>query len=68
VGALPGWDKPRVLAELRQAFGSSLMIENDVDAAALAEHAAGTDHLRGIVSAAPSSGPADLPVAAETGD
>jgi predicted NBD/HSP70 family sugar kinase len=36
-GALPGWDKPRVLAELHQAFGRSLMIENDVDAAALAE-------------------------------
>jgi predicted NBD/HSP70 family sugar kinase len=40
-GALPGWDKPRVLAELREAFGNSLMIENDVDAAALAERAHG---------------------------
>jgi predicted NBD/HSP70 family sugar kinase len=40
-GALPGWDKPRVLAELREAFGGSLMIENDVDAAALAERALG---------------------------
>jgi predicted NBD/HSP70 family sugar kinase len=40
-GALPGWDRPRVLAELRQAFGGSLMIENDVDAAALAERAHG---------------------------
>jgi predicted NBD/HSP70 family sugar kinase len=40
-GALPGWDRPRVLAELRRAFGASLMIENDVDAAALAERAHG---------------------------
>jgi predicted NBD/HSP70 family sugar kinase len=40
-GALPGWDKPRILAGLREAFGPSLMIENDVDAAALAERAHG---------------------------
>jgi predicted NBD/HSP70 family sugar kinase len=40
-GALPGWESPNVLAELRQALGSSLMIENDVDAAALAERAHG---------------------------
>ena len=40
-GALPGWDQPVVLAELRHAFGDSLMIENDVDAAALAERAHG---------------------------
>lgn len=40
-GALPGWDRPRVLAELREAFGDSLMVENDVDAAALAERAHG---------------------------
>jgi predicted NBD/HSP70 family sugar kinase len=40
-GALPGWDQPVVLAELRQAFGDSLMIENDADAAALAERAHG---------------------------
>src|SRR5262249_25823151 len=36
-GGLPGWEKPSVLVELRQAFGAQLMIENDVDAAALAE-------------------------------
>jgi len=44
-GALPGWEKPAVLAELRRAFGPSLMIENDVDAAALAErdHGHGRD-------------------------
>jgi predicted NBD/HSP70 family sugar kinase len=40
-GALPGWDRPVVLAELRAAFSGSLMIENDVDAAALAERAHG---------------------------
>jgi predicted NBD/HSP70 family sugar kinase len=40
-GGLPGWEKPGVLAELRQAFGPTLMIENDVDAAALAEQAHG---------------------------
>jgi predicted NBD/HSP70 family sugar kinase len=40
-GALPGWDRPRILVDLREAFGSSLMIENDVDAAALAERAHG---------------------------
>ncbi len=40
-GALPGWDKPAVLTELRRAFGAELVIENDVDAAALAERAHG---------------------------
>ena len=40
-GALPGWDQPIVLEELRRTFGNSLMIENDADAAALAERAHG---------------------------
>jgi predicted NBD/HSP70 family sugar kinase len=40
-GDLPGWDRPAVLARLRAAFGDSLAVENDVDAAALAEHAHG---------------------------
>jgi predicted NBD/HSP70 family sugar kinase len=40
-GDLPGWDRPAVLARLREAFGASLAVENDVDAAALAEHAHG---------------------------
>jgi predicted NBD/HSP70 family sugar kinase len=40
-GALPGWETPGVLSELRQAFGSTLMIFNDVDAASLAERAHG---------------------------
>lgn len=40
-GGLPGWDRPAVLAGLREGFGASLVVENDVDAAALAERAQG---------------------------
>lgn len=40
-GGLPGWDQPEALAGLRTAFGPALSIENDVDAAALAERALG---------------------------
>ncbi|HYB86592.1 MAG TPA: ROK family transcriptional regulator [Streptosporangiaceae bacterium] len=40
-GGLPGWDRPAVLERLREAFGPSLVVENDVDAAALAERAQG---------------------------
>ena len=40
-GALEGWDHPHLLRDLRSAFGDTLMIENDVDAAALAEQAHG---------------------------
>jgi predicted NBD/HSP70 family sugar kinase len=40
-GGLPDWDRPEALARLREAFGPSLAIENDVDAAALAERAHG---------------------------
>ena len=40
-GELPGWDRPAVLERLREAFGPSLAVENDVDAAALAERALG---------------------------
>ena len=40
-GELPGWDRPAVLDRLREAFGPSLAVENDVDAAALAERALG---------------------------
>jgi predicted NBD/HSP70 family sugar kinase len=40
-GGLRGWDRPAALAGLRDAFGSSLVMENDVDAAALAERALG---------------------------
>jgi predicted NBD/HSP70 family sugar kinase len=36
-GGLAGWGKPAVLAELRAAFGQQLLVENDVDAASLAE-------------------------------
>ena len=38
---LPGWERPEVLERLRAAFTDSLVIENDVDAAALAEQAHG---------------------------
>lgn len=40
-GRLSGWDSPTVLTELRAGFGDDLIIENDVDAAALAERAHG---------------------------
>ncbi len=36
-GELAAWGKPAVLAELRQAFGQQLVVENDVDAATVAE-------------------------------
>jgi predicted NBD/HSP70 family sugar kinase len=44
-GRISGWDSPAVLAALRDEFGAELMIENDVDAAALAEreHGHGRD-------------------------
>jgi predicted NBD/HSP70 family sugar kinase len=45
-GSLPGWDEPAVLAQLRDAFGAALMLENDINAAALAEQAHG--HGRGV--------------------
>lgn len=40
-GGLAGWDRPETLAGLRDAFGASLAVENDVDAEALAERAHG---------------------------
>ena len=40
-GCLPGWDQPEAVARLRAAFGPALAIENDADAAALAERALG---------------------------
>lgn len=40
-GGLTGWDQPGLPARLRDAFGLSLMVENDVDAAALAERSHG---------------------------
>jgi len=40
-GGLPGWDRPAALAGLRAAFGESVVIENDVDAEALAERSLG---------------------------
>ena len=43
---LPGWEKPIVLTELRRLFGRATVVENDVDAAALAERDHG--HGRGV--------------------
>jgi predicted NBD/HSP70 family sugar kinase len=40
-GGLAGWNRPAALAGLRAAFGQELVVENDVDAAALAEQAHG---------------------------
>ena len=43
---LPGWEQPLVLTELRRLFGRATVVENDVDAAALAERDHG--HGRGV--------------------
>ena len=40
-GGLAGWNRPAALAGLRAEFGPEVAIENDVDAAALAEQAHG---------------------------
>jgi predicted NBD/HSP70 family sugar kinase len=39
---LPGWQRPQVLDELRRAFGDDMVVENDVNLAALAERDVGT--------------------------
>ena len=39
--ALEGWEDPQLPADLRTEFGESILIENDVDAAAMAEQAHG---------------------------
>src|SRR5262249_22140534 len=36
-GGMAAWERPAVLAGLRRAFGDNLAVENDTDAAALAE-------------------------------
>ena len=38
---LPGWDEPVVPHELRRLFGADVVLENDIDAAALAEQKLG---------------------------
>ncbi len=43
---LPGWERPEVLTEIRQAFGKRAVVENDVDLAALAEQHFG--HGKGV--------------------
>jgi predicted NBD/HSP70 family sugar kinase len=40
-GGLAGWNRPAALAGLRAEFGPEVVMENDVDAAALAEQARG---------------------------
>lgn len=40
-GELAGWGKPAVIEGLRDAFGRQLVVENDADAATLAERAHG---------------------------
>jgi predicted NBD/HSP70 family sugar kinase len=39
---LPGWQSPHVLTELRRAFGEEMVVENDINLAALAERDVGT--------------------------
>jgi predicted NBD/HSP70 family sugar kinase len=46
--SLPGWGSPTVLAGLRAAFGTNVMVENDINVAALAEREHG--HGRGIAN------------------
>lgn len=40
-GSLSGWEHPSVIRDLRIALGQNMMVENDVNAAALAEQAHG---------------------------
>jgi predicted NBD/HSP70 family sugar kinase len=47
-GRPPGWERPEVMTRLREEFGDSLVLENDINAAALAEQADG--HGRGVGS------------------
>lgn len=42
VGTLPGWRGGNLVDELHSQFGVGVVLENDADAAALAEHAWGT--------------------------
>jgi predicted NBD/HSP70 family sugar kinase len=47
-GRPPGWERPEVMTWLREEFGSTLVVENDINAAALAEQADG--HGRDVAS------------------
>jgi glucokinase len=42
VGTLPGWQDGNLVSELQREFGRTVVVENDADAAALAEQAWGT--------------------------
>jgi predicted NBD/HSP70 family sugar kinase len=45
---LPGWERPGVVQELKEAFGRSTLVENDIALAALAERDLG--HGRGVAT------------------
>jgi predicted NBD/HSP70 family sugar kinase len=45
-GGLPGWGHAKVVADLRRAFGPNMVLENDINLAALAERDHG--HGRGV--------------------
>jgi len=47
-GRPPGWERPEVMTWLREEFGGTLVVENDINAAALAEQASG--HGRDVAS------------------
>jgi predicted NBD/HSP70 family sugar kinase len=47
-GRPPGWERPEVMTWLREEFGGTLVVENDINAAALAEQAGG--HGREVAS------------------
>jgi predicted NBD/HSP70 family sugar kinase len=47
-GRPPGWERPEVMTWLREEFGPTLVVENDINAAALAEQADG--HGRDVAS------------------
>ena len=49
VGTLPGWENGHLVEELTARFGLSAVVENDADAATLAEYAWGTAQFAGTL-------------------
>lgn len=49
VGTLPGWEKGNLAAEIAARVGVSVAVENDADAAALAEYAWGSSRPQGTL-------------------
>lgn len=49
VGTLPGWENGRLGEEMAERFGLSVAVENDADAAALAEYAWGSQRPSGTL-------------------